>query len=54
MYTLESNGKEILLRNFDEDSVLVWVPVNKGTYQLNAYAINQGTILKASKSYTVK
>ena len=54
MYTIEYDGKEVLLRNFDAESELIWVPVNKGTYKVNAYAINQGTILKETIDYTVK
>ncbi len=55
MFSFEKDGKEILIQNFQTESEIVWTPSAAGTYKINVYAINKGTILnKTIESYTVR
>lgn len=55
MFSYEKDGREILITNFQSESNYVWTTATPGTYKLNAYAINCGTILdKTVETYTVR
>ena len=55
MFSFEKDGKEVLIQNFQTESEIVWTPSATGTYKINVYAINNGTILnKTVESYTVR
>lgn len=55
MFSYEKDGKEILIANFQSESQYIWTPSATGTYTLNVYAINCGTILdKTIATYTVR
>lgn len=55
MFSYEKDGKEILIANFQSESEYIWKAPAAGTYTLNVYAINCGTILdKTVEDYTVR
>lgn len=54
MFTYEKDGKEILIQNFQTESAIVWKTTKTGKVTINAYAINNGKILKASTTYTIR
>lgn len=55
MFSFERDGKEILIQNFQSFSEIIWTPSETGTYKINVYAINNGTILdKTIENYSVK
>lgn len=55
MFSYEKDGREILIVNFQSENQYIWTPPAAGTYKLNVYAINCGTILdKTVETYTVR
>ena len=54
MFTYEKDGKEYLIKNFQSESSITWVPTATGKYKFNAYVIQNGNIISDSNSYTVR
>lgn len=54
MFTYEKDGKEYLIKNFQSESSITWVPTETGKYKFNLYVIQNGNIISDSNSYTVR
>ncbi|MDE6313846.1 MAG: hypothetical protein K2M46_09570, partial [Lachnospiraceae bacterium] len=54
MFTYEKDGKEYLIKNFQSESTITWVPKATGKYTFNLYVIQNGNIISDSNSYNVR